>query len=144
MTDQQALDAALAQIDRAFGKAPADAPPRVAMKVWMDPFTEDHVRYWLREQVNSYIDDEDWDHGDIDRMWENIFDDMDGGEHRVIRNPLERMYPPVTLGERVGLFLRRLLGRFQRSQTQKWDAEIARMAPPVPRLSTPGPNDPPF
>lgn len=143
MSDKAALDAALAQIDRAFGKAPADAPPRVAMKVWMDPFTEDHVFRFVREQVEAWLPS---DFDSSDRMWEDIGDQMANGDHRVLEfHPFARMYPPVTVGERLGLFFRRLFGRFQRSQTEKWDAEIAKVAPPPARHAPlPSLNNPPF
>lgn len=127
MTDKQAaLDAALAQIDRAFGRGAADPQPRSYMKVWMDPFTEEHLTRWIRERVDGWLPDE-MDAGDRDMMWESISDDMAAGEHRILRgDPLRRKWPPVTVRERAGLFFRRLFGRWQRTETQITDAEIAR------------------
>ena len=145
--EQAALDAALEQIDRAFGKGAGGAgrPARVNMKVWMDPFTEAHVRDWMQEQVEAWLPDG----FDSDKMWEDIGDSMANGDHRILEyHPFDRRYPPVTLGEWVGLFFRRLLGRFQRSEAQKWDAELARMAPapPPPNAVNWAPinGDPPF
>lgn len=144
--NQQALDAALAQIDAAFGKGSSGHPERVNMKVWMDPFTEDHVFRWIRDEVEAYLPD-----AFDERMWENIRDDMDEGMHRVLDyHPFDRMYPPVTLGEWIGLFFRRLFGRFQRTEHQKLEREMAKWkaAPPQPGYSFQAPKgtleDPPF
>lgn len=123
-----ALDAALAQIDRAFGKE--SAAERVAVKVWMDPFTEEYVRRFIRARVDDYLRADDGEEGALpygSDMWTEIFDDMDAGDHRVLdHHPFDRMYPPVTLGERIGLFFRRLFGRWQRTQEQIIDREIDR------------------
>lgn len=155
MSDKDpALEAALAQIDRAFGKTPEGGPERVSMRVWLDPFTEERVRLWIRDRVNEYLPD---DFDDAERMWEYIFDDMAAGEHRVFDfHPFDRMYPPVTIVERVGLFFRRLFGRWQRTETQIADADVKRACRRVERArkkagsprpaaqTTYSPEDPPF
>ena len=108
---QQALDAALAQIDRAFGKD--SERERDYVKVWTDPFTEDLVLDYIRSRVEGYFDDD----GAIfhDDFWFDLRQEMARGEHRVISHPKNRRWPPFTPWEDMRLAVRRFLGLFQRA-----------------------------
>jgi hypothetical protein len=120
VTEKQAVEAALAQIDRAFGKGPheaSDGPERVHMKVWMDPYTERAVFNYIQDQVDSLLEDEDGCLPYHESFWESIEEDLEAGRHRILEyHPFDRMYPPVTLREIIGLFIRRVMGRFQKSE----------------------------
>lgn len=113
---QQALEAALAQIDRAFGKEGAEARRAEMVKVWTDPFTEQLVLDYVRRIVDGYLMDDDGCLPYHDDFWYDIESELERGEHRVIRHPFDRMYPPVTIGERLDLFIRRIMGWFQRAK----------------------------
>lgn len=114
VADRQALDDALAQIDRAFGKDTAEARKADYVKVWTDPFGDDLVLRYIQERVESLLEDEDGGSPFYNDFWYDLGKELECGEHRVIRHPFDRRYPLVTFGERVGLFVRRVLGWFQR------------------------------
>lgn len=113
---EAALEAALAQIDRAFGKEAGEQRARESVKVWTDPFTEELVLRYVRDRVEGILEDEDGGsplHGDF---WLELSEEMERGEHRTIHHPRFRMWPPFTFREDVGLQVRRLLGWFQRAK----------------------------
>jgi hypothetical protein len=114
---QQALDAALAQIDRAFGKDAAEARKADYVKVWTDRYTEERVLAYVRERVEGYLDDEDGSPFH-DGFWYDLDDDLERGEHRVIPHPKNRMWPPFTPWEDMRLAVRRVLGWFQGPPTK--------------------------